>query len=336
MGNNLSPMLAIIYMDYFEEKIIRQSNNKISVWLRYMDDIFFVTKQKQEELLNLANTIDNNIKFTLELPVDNKIPFLDIMLEVTNENKLNTRLYIKNFHSRHIIPWSSNTTIKQKIGVIKSERIRAIRLSSSKEMEDISINMIKEKFILNDYPMKYLKRYLLQVEQNHRRIYKNKKEVDCVIKLPFINEKISQKMQEVIKKSTLDMNPRIIFKTQRPLAMLLNTKKSSLCDSKCICDNHNQCMRKNTVYKITCALCKEEYIGETYRTTRTRIKEHIKQKSSEVYKHFQEKHNKIPTIEQIDWKVISSGYISSLHRKKAEENTIKPQKPTININYNNN
>ena len=34
MGNDLPPMLAIIYMHLIEEQIIKQSQNKISIWLR--------------------------------------------------------------------------------------------------------------------------------------------------------------------------------------------------------------------------------------------------------------------------------------------------------------
>ena len=76
-----------------------------------LDDIFFLTKLKPEELLNLTDTISStDIQFTLEKPVNNKIPFLDIMTELTTDKILNTCLYIKPFHSRHIIPWSSNTT----------------------------------------------------------------------------------------------------------------------------------------------------------------------------------------------------------------------------------
>ena len=72
MGNILSQMLAIIYIHHIEEQIVKQSQNKISISLRYIDDIFFITKLKPEELLNLGNTI------ILEKPVNNKIPFVYI------------------------------------------------------------------------------------------------------------------------------------------------------------------------------------------------------------------------------------------------------------------
>ena len=40
--------------------------------------------------------------------------------------------------------------MQQKIGEIKSERLRALRLSSNKEMQAISINIVKEFFLIND------------------------------------------------------------------------------------------------------------------------------------------------------------------------------------------
>ena len=32
-------------------------------------------------------------------------------------------------------------------------------------MEAISINIVKEKFLINDYPKKYLKKYLLETKR---------------------------------------------------------------------------------------------------------------------------------------------------------------------------
>ena len=71
----------------------------------------------------------HNIQFTLENPVNNKILFLGIMTELTTDKILSMFLYIKPFHSRHTIALSSITTMHHKIGLIKSERLRALRLS---------------------------------------------------------------------------------------------------------------------------------------------------------------------------------------------------------------
>ena len=35
------------------------------------------------------------------------------------------------------------------------------------------------------------------------------------------------------------------------------------------------CMRSNLVYLISCRVCKQQYVGETKRTLKTRIKEHL-------------------------------------------------------------
>ena len=60
-------------------------------------------------------------------------------------------------------------------------------------MEAISINIVNEKFLINDYPNKYYKKYLF--ETNSKKINWNNKPIDSVIKLPFINENIIKKMQ---------------------------------------------------------------------------------------------------------------------------------------------
>ena len=138
-------------------------------------------------------------------------------------------------------------------------------------------------------------------------------------------------MQNIIKGTTLDINPRIIFKTQKPLDMILQKEKRNLCGQKCICENHNMCLKKNIVYKIPCTLCKDTFIWETSRTIRTIINEHNNQKFSEVYKHFIEKHKRSPELELIKWEIIVEEYTSALHKLKAEENIIKHQKSRINI-----
>ena len=72
-----------------------------------------------------------------------------IVVLILRDKILNTyiNMYIKPSHSTRIIPRSSNTTMQQEIGVIKSERLRALKLSSNKEMEAISINIVKKNYI---------------------------------------------------------------------------------------------------------------------------------------------------------------------------------------------
>ena len=93
------------------------------------------------------------------------------------------------------------------------------------------------------------------------------------------------------------------------------------------------CLKQNIVYKITCTLCKDTYIGETSKTIRTRINEHTNQKFSEVYKQFIEKHKISPELELIKWEIMGEGFTLALHRLKTEESIIKHQRPRIKLKY---
>jgi hypothetical protein len=81
MGNCAAPPCAIIYMHYVEKEI-QAKHPGIHLWRRYIDDIFFIVDGLNEQLLEVANTITSCIQFTLENPVDNKLPFLDTLVHL--------------------------------------------------------------------------------------------------------------------------------------------------------------------------------------------------------------------------------------------------------------
>ena len=77
-----SPMVANIYMEYFEELALGpELPIPIKEWKRYVDDVFsIIPKGKQEELLRHLNSIDPHIKFTVEQPnSEGAIPFLNTL-----------------------------------------------------------------------------------------------------------------------------------------------------------------------------------------------------------------------------------------------------------------
>ena len=83
MGSPCSPVVANIHMEYFEKRALRPElpiSFTIDTWLRYVDDVLTIVKKgTRDSLLNHLNSIDPNIKFTIEPPNDQgAIPFLDI------------------------------------------------------------------------------------------------------------------------------------------------------------------------------------------------------------------------------------------------------------------
>ena len=87
MGSPLSPVLADIYMEYFEEMALGSTSLKPSMWLRYIDDTFILWPHQEDVkiLLDHANSIRPSIQFTMEKEQDNKLPFLDVLVTRTEQ-----------------------------------------------------------------------------------------------------------------------------------------------------------------------------------------------------------------------------------------------------------
>ena len=67
-GSPASPVIANIYMEYFESLAIPSSPTLIKWWLRYVDDVHSATRKDQvNQLQEHLNSIDPHIQFTTEL-----------------------------------------------------------------------------------------------------------------------------------------------------------------------------------------------------------------------------------------------------------------------------
>ena len=87
MGSPLSLVLANIYMEYFEEMALGSISLKPSMWLRYVDDTFFLWFHQEDvqTLLDHVNSIQPSIQFTIEKEQDNKLPFLNVLVTRTEQ-----------------------------------------------------------------------------------------------------------------------------------------------------------------------------------------------------------------------------------------------------------
>ena len=75
MGSPLSPVLANIFMEYFEEMALGSTSLKSSIWLRYVDDTFILWPHQEDvqTLLDHVNSIRPSIQFTLEKEQEKQI-----------------------------------------------------------------------------------------------------------------------------------------------------------------------------------------------------------------------------------------------------------------------
>ena len=83
MGTKCAPTYANILMGKFEEThIYPRINDKTRIYLRYIDDLFFIwkgTEQELREFFDEMNTIHPTIKFDYEFS-KKEIHFLDLMI----------------------------------------------------------------------------------------------------------------------------------------------------------------------------------------------------------------------------------------------------------------
>ena len=90
MGSPLAPVLAYIFMGFYESKWLNEYNlNKPNFYLRYVDDNLAAFEKEKDSLsfLNLLNNKHPNIKLTLEKQVNHSIAFLDVFISgIDNQN----------------------------------------------------------------------------------------------------------------------------------------------------------------------------------------------------------------------------------------------------------
>ena len=90
MGSPLGPTFANFYMGHLEEQVFSDDSLKPSLYARYVDDIF-VQIDNVEQLIKLKECFQRNsvLTFTYELGINNKLPFLDVMVQ-TSSDKFHT------------------------------------------------------------------------------------------------------------------------------------------------------------------------------------------------------------------------------------------------------
>ena len=93
MGSVLGPIFRNFYMSDLENRIFN-SIKKPPIYLRYIDDILILTNNINE--INIQqDTFQKNsvLNFTHELNKNNKISFLDVLIDTNNNNNFHTSTY---------------------------------------------------------------------------------------------------------------------------------------------------------------------------------------------------------------------------------------------------
>ena len=94
-------------MEYFESLAIPSSPTLIKWWLRYVDDVHSASRKDDiSQLQEHLYSIDPHIKFTIELPGTDGLPFLDTLTKPT-PNSIESTVYRKLTHTDRYLDYNS-------------------------------------------------------------------------------------------------------------------------------------------------------------------------------------------------------------------------------------
>lgn len=256
IGSPLSPALASIFMEEFENRVLYESSIGIRMWRRYVDDTLAIVRKGTEvDVLNRLNKGHASIVFTCEIEESGRIPFLDI--EVKREGRhIRTTVYRKQTATDRYLDFESAHCKQVKWGVLSCLRRRAERVCTQENDLRTEKNRLCTTFVKNGYPERQVRRRLYGVGR-HREGTVDERPILRIPYIPGLHEKI-----EAVGRR-LDIRVRC-------------TRGRSLGDivSRAKLDKIDELDRGGVIYKQECADCEKVYIGQTGRRAKERKKEH--------------------------------------------------------------
>ena len=266
MGSPISPIVANIFMEAFENKAIETALHPPRIWKRYVDDTFVLQDQAhKEEFLQHINTVDPSIKFIVEeAKEDGSIPFLDTIIRPEADGTFTIGVYRKPTHTDLYLPWDSNHNIAAKYSVINTLSHRALTICSTPELAEQELHHLENVLGQCKYPIWAIRKIFKKCQQKKKKqTPKNKYPAKCHIVVPY-SQGIGESVKNICKKHGVDVH----FKGGQTLKNILVSPK----------DKDNITSKSSVIYSYTCGEidCDEEYIGESGRTFGERFKEHLK------------------------------------------------------------
>ena len=164
---------------------------------------FLIIVLKQKNFFTYINTRHPNIKFTIETEVNKIIPFLDVLID-NSQNIFKTLIYHRSTYSGLLLNYTSFTSGFYKTGLIKCLIDRTYKINNSWPGFHDDIPKIKDVLKTNSYPPfilnKIIKAYITKIHYNNHKVSSEINKLQY-FKLPYIG-KYSEQVQ--IKKNCVN------------------------------------------------------------------------------------------------------------------------------------
>ena len=279
MGTPMAPSYANIFMGKIERELLeefeKESGLKPTLWLRFLDDIFFVWPHGPEKLkvfiefmqsFGERKKLKTKLKFTYE--TGDSVPFLDTMVSIDG-SKLKTTLYSKPTDAHLYLRSDSCHPKSCTKGLVKGEMLRARRICSKEDDFLEAANTMKSHFMRRGFDQSAIEQTVgevLSMSREEALTYKKKKSnnrVPCVLtyhprlrmmgKILHKHYKLLQSNDRLQK--AFPEPPMVAFKRLRNLRDILVHAGSRpmeqgvrrCIDKRCKCCNH---LREETEFTI--------------------------------------------------------------------------------------
>ena len=188
IGTKFAPPYACIFMDKFETEFLATQVFKPRVWLRYIDDIFFVWTHGEEKLhyfFTGLNEFNPSLKFTYDYSTQ-RINFLDVIVSKEG-NEFVTDLYCKATDCHQYLHYDSCHPDHMKKSSVYSQGLRIKRLCSDSERLQQHLSSLKGWFCERGYPEDIVDEQLQRVKSRDREELLKQKDIsETAVGIPFV------------------------------------------------------------------------------------------------------------------------------------------------------
>ena len=273
MGSPLGPTLANIFLGYWEEIWLEKCPVQFRplYYRRYVDDTFllFSSQSHVKKFLRYMNTRHGNMNFTFETEVENRLPFLDVLVS-REAKRLITSLYRKPTFSGLYTNFNSFISEKYKTGLISCLLFRIFTLTVDWTKFHEEVKFLSDIFRKNQYPQHFFDRCLkifLNRKQNPDTSEKIEKR-NLTISLPFVGKYSNDLKKKLSALASAHLKSEfkitVVWSSNRTLRSLFSFK-----------DRLPMHLRSKILYRFTCDGCNSIYIGKTKRHFHIRGCEHL-------------------------------------------------------------
>lgn len=260
MGSPVSPVVANLYMEHFEQEALAACPDPPRVWKRYVDDTFVLCRLgKVDALLEFLNSRNRYIRFSYEVEKENTLPFLDCLVNKDPNGSLGTTVYRKPTHTDHYLHFDSHNPLSTKAAVVGCLARRAQRVCTSSEAVVRENKHLVETFRANSYPTKFVKNQIRRA-QRPTEPPTDKQELKAWARLPYVKG-VSEAISRVLRQQGIGAT---FYPPDTIRGRLMHPK-----------DKLPLSLSSNVVYKVDCQEdCGLSYVGKTIRNMGERMKEH--------------------------------------------------------------